>query len=151
MSPGACRLFIFPHSTNLRTEFITSVLLLSLRASLSNCVATSSTYPRSNAMGAVMKLGFRFLTALLVTVAAIVAQVPITFQYFYDDTGQLTKVVDSTGVVIEYIYDPVGNMLEKKRSSVAPGVLTIFSFTPQRSGPLALVTLRGQGLAQRLR
>ena len=33
-------------------------------------------------------------------------------RYFYDDGGQLQKVVDSTGVVLEYVYDPVGNRLE---------------------------------------
>ena len=78
---------------------------------------------------------------------ALVAQGPMTFQYFYDDTGQLIKVVDSTGVVIEYVYDAVGNMLEVKRSNVAPNVLTIFSFTPQGAGPLTLVTIQGQGFS----
>jgi len=71
------------------------------------------------------------LTILILCAAILLAQVPITFQYFYDDTGQLTKVVDSTGVVIEYVYDPVGNMLEIRRSTVAHGALTIFSFAPQ--------------------
>jgi len=75
------------------------------------------------------------------------AQSPITFRYFYDDTGQLTKVVDSTGVVIEYLYDPVGNMVEIKRSAVAPGALTIFSFSPQQGGPLTSVTISGHGFS----
>ena len=62
---------------------------------------------------------FRFLLLLaLVTRAHAQApaptQVPITFQYFYDDLGQLTKVVDSTGTVIEYVYDEVGNILEEE-------------------------------------
>ena len=82
--------------------------------------------------------------------ATLVAQVPMTFQYFYDDTGQLIKVVDSTGVVIEYVYDAVGNMLQVKRSTATPGVLTIFSFTPQQGGPLTTVTISGQGFSTRL-
>lgn len=76
------------------------------------------------------------------------AQAPITFQYFYDDTGQLVKVVDSTGVAIDYVYDAVGNMLEVRRSSIGtPGGLSIFSFTPQQGGPLATVTIQGQGFS----
>ena len=81
---------------------------------------------------------------------ALMAQGPMTFQYFYDDTGQLIKVVDSTGVVIEYVYDAVGNMLQVKRSNVAAGALTIFSFTPQQGGPLSTVTISGQGFSSTL-
>ncbi len=71
------------------------------------------------------------------------AQGPI-FQYFYDDVSQLTKVVDSSGTVIEYVYDPVGNILQIKRFSVAPGTLAIFNFTPQRGGPGQTITIQGQ-------
>jgi Rhs family protein len=46
--------------------------------------------------------------------ASMFAQTPITFQYAYDDTGQLIKVVDSTGIAIDYFYDAVGNMLAIK-------------------------------------
>jgi YD repeat-containing protein len=75
------------------------------------------------------------------------AQAPITFQYFYDDLNQLTKVVDSTGVVVTYIYDAVGNITQISRSSVAPGALTIFSFTPQDVAAGATVTIQGQGFS----
>ena len=71
----------------------------------------------------------------------------MTFQYLYDDIGQLTKVVDSTGIVIEYIYDAVGNMLEVRRSAIAPGTLAIFSFAPPQAGPLATVTIQGLGFS----
>jgi YD repeat-containing protein len=71
----------------------------------------------------------------------------MTFRYFYDDAGQLIKVVDSSGVLIEYIYDAVGNMLEVRRSTLGPGALSIFSFSPQRAGPLTLVTVVGQGFS----
>jgi YD repeat-containing protein len=64
-------------------------------------------------------------------------------QYFYDDKGRLTKVIDSSGNVAEYTYDRAGNIMEIKRSSVA-GVLAIFNFTPQRGAPGATVTINGQ-------
>src|SRR5438105_2063203 len=54
---------------------------------------------------------------------------------------------DSTGGVIDYVYDPVGNILEIRRSTSPPGNLTIFSFTPGQGGPLTGVTIRGQGFA----
>src|SRR5438046_930620 len=74
------------------------------------------------------------------------AQAPITFSYFYDDLGQLKKVVDSTGIMVDYVYDAVGNILEVKRSA-APGALTIFSFTPNQGAPLSNVVLQGKGFA----
>ncbi len=81
---------------------------------------------------------------LLSFVMTLRAQMNSSLQYFYDDLGQLTKVVDSTGTVIEYIYDPVGNVLRIKRSSVAPGTLAVFNFIPQRGGPSQIVTIQGQ-------
>src|SRR5439155_8111972 len=75
------------------------------------------------------------------------AQNPITFQYFYDDLNQLNKVVDSTGVVIEYVYDEVGNVLQVQRSTIAPASLVIFGFTPQSAGPLTQVTIQGRGFS----
>ena len=92
-------------------------------------------------------MGIRVAGIIVLIISSLGAQVPMTFQYFYDDTGQLVKVVDSTGVVIEYMYDAVGNMLEIKRSNVVLGVLAIFSFTPLRAAPLTLVTIQGQGFS----
>src|SRR6266496_5785338 len=70
-----------------------------------------------------------------------------TFQYFYDDSGQLTKVVDATGIVIVYVYDPAGNMVEIKRTVGSSGTLSILSFAPGQGGPLIPVTIRGQGFS----
>ncbi len=89
----------------------------------------------------------RYWALALLMPVMLPAQQPMTFQYFYDDTGQLIKVVDSTGIVIEYVYDAVGNMLEVKRSSVAPGSLSIFSFVPQQGTTGAVVTIMGQGFS----
>jgi YD repeat-containing protein len=67
----------------------------------------------------------------------------LTFQYFYDDRGQLIKVVDSTGNVVEYVYDEVGNMLEVNRFTITG--LAIFNFTPQQGAVGTAVTVYGQG------
>src|ERR1044072_7931644 len=90
---------------------------------------------------------FFWLFCLVFTMQTSHAQTPITFQYFYDDTGQLIKVVDSTGIVIEYVYDEVGNMLQVKRSNTTPGPLVIFSFTPQQGGPPTTIAISGQGFS----
>jgi len=54
----------------------------------------------------------RLVVCCWVSALPLQAQAPITFSYFYDDLGQLKKVVDSTGVALDYRYDPVGNILE---------------------------------------
>ncbi len=87
----------------------------------------------------------RLIYALLIMLLAapIFAQDQITSRYFYDDKGRLTKVIDSSGNVAEYIYDPAGNIMEIKRSSVA-GVLAVFNFTPQQGAPGVMVAINGQ-------
>ena len=56
---------------------------------------------------------------LLLAAACRVLAQSIPFQYFYDDLNQLAKVVDSTGVVIQYVYDPVGDVRQINRSTAA--------------------------------
>ena len=87
------------------------------------------------------------LALLTLWVVPLLGQAPITFQYFYDDLNQLAKVVDSTGSVVTYVYDSVGNILQINRSTVVPGALTIFNFTPLQGGPLSTVTILGQGFS----
>jgi YD repeat-containing protein len=78
----------------------------------------------------------------------LLAQQPITYQYIYDDLNQLTKVIDSTGVVIQYVYDSVGNIVQINRSGApATGVLTIFNVTPTQAPVGATVTIQGQGFS----
>jgi YD repeat-containing protein len=90
----------------------------------------------------------QFVLLSLACATGLSAQQSVAFQYFYDDLGQLTKVVDSTGVVIEYVYDAVGNILRINRSTLSsPGALTVFSFTPQQAGPLSTVAIQGQGFS----
>ena len=85
------------------------------------------------------------ISILLLGATALSAQGPIGFQYFYDDLNQLVKVIDSTGVVIDYSYDAVGNITQIQRSTLPAGALSIFNFTPQQGGPGTSVTILGQG------
>ncbi len=93
-----------------------------------------------------LKRGWRavFLCACC---TSILAQQPLSFQYFYDDLNQLARVVDSTGVAIEYVYDSVGNILQINRSTVSPGALTIFNVTPRTAATGATITIQGQGFS----
>jgi hypothetical protein len=93
--------------------------------------------------------GLTWRLVFLLAFAVIASgQGPITFQYIYDDLDQRVRVVDSTRVVIQYVYDPVGNILQINRSTLAsPGALTIFGFTPQQAGPLTTITIQGQGFS----
>jgi YD repeat-containing protein len=74
-------------------------------------------------------------------------QSPVTIHNYYDDAGQLTKVVDSAGNVVEYVYDPAGNIMQVNRTTVAPGVLATFNFTPQRGAVGTAVTILGQNFS----
>ena len=89
-----------------------------------------------------------FLIALLLAAPGLAQQQPITFQYFYDDLGQLVKVIDSAGNAVEYVYDEVGNIVQIKRETgPAPGTLVIFNFTPQQGNIGETVTIQGQGFS----
>ncbi len=84
---------------------------------------------------------------LLAAASDVLAQQPIAFQYFYDDLNQLAKVVDSTGVVIQYVYDSVGNILQINRSTAAAGTLSIFNVTPLTVATGGTIAIQGQGFS----
>ena len=101
-------------------------------------------------VGAAGRLFCRLLCFSLLLCSAKVAlgQGTISFRYFYDELGQLTKVVDSTGVVIEYVYDSVGNLLEIERSVLSsPTALAIFNVIPRQGPEGTQVTIQGQGFS----
>src|SRR5213596_2155761 len=72
------------------------------------------------------------------------AQSTSPIRYFYDDLGQLTKVVDKNGDAATYSYDAVGNLLSITRSTVS-GEPTILGFTPQKGSAGLTVTIEGHG------
>jgi YD repeat-containing protein len=86
--------------------------------------------------------------ALTLCASVAFAQQPITFRYFYDDLNQLVTAVDSTGVVIQWVYDPVGNILQIDRSVLStPADLAIFNASPRNAIPGGTLTIQGQGFS----
>jgi YD repeat-containing protein len=76
------------------------------------------------------------------------AQNATTFEFFYRDDGQLIKVIDSSGNMVTYNYDQVGNFTSITRGAgPATGTSAITNFTPQRAGPGTAVTIQGQGFS----
>jgi YD repeat-containing protein len=84
--------------------------------------------------------------AILLTLSyPTLAQSTSAFQYFYDDLGQLIKVIDSSGNEIDYTYDLVGNIIQVTRATApAATALAILNFTPQSGGVGTTVTIQGQ-------
>src|SRR2546422_2418837 len=78
-----------------------------------------------------------FLFANLIMVLAMLfatsalGQVPATFQYFYDELGQLIAVIDSQGHTVIYEYDAVGNLLAIRRND-ATGPVAITFVNPSK-------------------
>jgi len=87
--------------------------------------------------------------ALVATALTLQAQAPVTYQYIYDGGGQLSDVIDSTGVVVQYVYDQAGNIIQVNRGS-ASGSLTLLNFNPTSAAPGASVTLVGSGFSTTL-
>ena len=65
-------------------------------------------------------------------------------RYFYDDQSQLFRALDSTGTLLEYVYDPVGNILEVKRSTIPPSALAVLNMTPIYAPPGTTLRIYGQ-------
>jgi len=87
--------------------------------------------------------------ALIASALTLQAQAPVTYQYIYDGGGQLSDVIDSTGVVVQYVYDQAGNIVQVNRGS-ASGSLTLLNFNPSSAAPGASVTLVGSGFSATL-
>lgn len=102
-----------------------------------------------------MRMSRRIPGALLVAFCCLLAigrasaqQTQTEFQYSYDDAGRLTKVVDSSGNVVSYSYDAVGNLLSTTRSAISPpSALAIFNFTPQQGPVGTSITIQGQSFS----
>jgi YD repeat-containing protein len=72
----------------------------------------------------------RLLPLALLAWALLRAQSPVTFRYFYDDAGQLSRVLDSSGNLVQYTYDLSDNITQVTRSSIAAGAWSILNVTP---------------------
>lgn len=46
------------------------------------------------------------------------AQSPVSYHYLSDNAGQLYRVLDSTGTLIEHTYEPSGDIAKVGRSTV---------------------------------
>ena len=91
---------------------------------------------------------FGALCCLFLIGRASARQAQTGFQYSYDDAGRLTKAVDSSGNVVSYSYDAVGNLLSTTRSTISPpSALAIFNFTPERGPVGTTVTIQGQSFS----
>ena len=77
------------------------------------------------------------------------AQSSKNFLYSHDDAGRLTKVSDSFGNEIDYVYDAAGNLIKVNRgSSPAGNVLSILGFTPQAGAVGNVITIQGQNFSE---
>jgi len=70
-----------------------------------------------------------------------------SFRYFYDGNGQLFRVLDSSGNLVEYDYDLSGNPAQIRRSTVASSSLAILNVVPARGTAGATVTIYGQNFS----
>lgn len=73
------------------------------------------------------------------------AYAAIEYRYFYDALDRLTKAADSTGVVLEYVYDEVGNILEVKRTENTG--LSILNVQPRAAQAGDRVIIDGMGFS----
>ena len=79
---------------------------------------------------------------LLISGVPVLAQAPT--RYFYDDANQLFRALDSTGTLLEWIYDSGHNITQVNRSVVSLTSLAIFNVTPLRGAPGTMVRIYGQ-------
>ena len=88
-----------------------------------------------------------FMSAMISCAPSLHSQAAPGFKYFYDDAGQLFRVLDSSGNLIEYDYDAVGNILQIQRSTVSASALAIFNITPLHGPAGTVLTIYGQGFS----
>ncbi len=86
------------------------------------------------------------IAAYVLLAGSCLAQPP-SFRYFYDDSAQMFRVLDSTATLVEYIYDPNGNITQINRSTVAPNTLSILSLQPFTGLPGQTITIYGQNFS----
>ncbi len=104
---------------------------------------TASRVIFANSTRSASKLGVLLLKLILLVCISVGTAHAIS--YTYDELGRLKAVTDDAGNSAEYLYDPVGNIVQIKQ--VPSGTLSITEFTPN-SGPIgASVTIFGAGFS----
>lgn len=87
------------------------------------------------------------MAAILVAALSTQALAAQGESYDYDGLGRLVRVISSTGVVTEYVYDAAGNITAVTRGAQAsPPTLTAVTPTTIRRGDQVRVTLTGANL-----
>jgi YD repeat-containing protein len=95
-----------------------------------------------------MAIPFPMCSVLVAMLSLSSANGQAAFQYFYDDSGQLIRVIDSAGNEIDYTYDAVGNIVQVTRTTApGAGALAVLDFTPQSGSVGTVVTIQGQNFS----
>ena len=89
----------------------------------------------------------RAAVLLVVCLACAALRAQTGFRYFYDSSKRLYSVLDSTGTLIQYTYDPIGNITQITRSTITPSQLTILNITPTYLIGGSTITLTGQNFS----
>jgi YD repeat-containing protein len=85
--------------------------------------------------------------ALIAAICLSAARGQVNFRYFYDGNGQLFRVLDSSGNLVEYDYDASGNPTQILRSTLATNSLAILNVVPARGTAGSTVTIYGQNFS----
>jgi hypothetical protein len=75
------------------------------------------------------------------------AQSLISFRYFFYDSGELFRVLDSTGTLVQYTVDPAGNITQTTRSTLLASALSILNVTPLSTTLGSTLTIYGQNFS----
>ena len=85
-------------------------------------------------------------TVLMASLLPVQAASPITYQYTYDAAGQLTSAIDSTGVVLQYVYDSAARLIQTTRTAPG-GPLSVLGVSPASGVAGTAVTIIGSGFS----
>jgi large repetitive protein len=94
-----------------------------------------------------LSLLFLLLISIVLPVD-VLGQSTTSYQYVYDNSGQLIEAVDSSGNTVTYTYDPAGNLLSITRGTLASqGGLAIVGFSPQQGVVGSTANIYGQNFS----
>ena len=89
---------------------------------------------------------------IAVLLIAVLLSLPLALhadqaEYFYDELGRLTTVVDAAGNTAIYNYDAVGNLLSIDRFTVPGSGIGIFTLLPGTGAIGSQVKIQGYGFS----